>query len=274
VVVVNTPPVVTDVAIAPAAPTAVDALECGWTFTDADGDLDDSTVAWFLNGVLVGTGTTLPPGAYGPHDVARCEVTPDDGEGALAVQAAEVVVGYQGGWPMNAAGAGVADPGWSEAGGAMGSLMYQLRTVDQYGEEVDLYDFAGLGVPVVLCVSAMWSSVDAGMAELAAGRPSMLDFYPTIAGLPAAVAAGDFYFVTVLVQDATGGAPDAADAVTWATDHPNDLVPVLVDTSGTDILEFFDIAFVPTIVHLDDEMVIVFYDRDNPYIPALEALLP
>jgi alpha-tubulin suppressor-like RCC1 family protein len=50
-IVVNTPGQVSDVAIAPNSPIEGDALSCSWTFSDADGDSDQSTQRWLRNGL-------------------------------------------------------------------------------------------------------------------------------------------------------------------------------------------------------------------------------
>jgi hypothetical protein len=64
---------------------AADTLECSWTFYDADGDVDSSTIEWTDDsGTSLGTGTTL---SYDPvnfvnfvgDDTITCTVTPNDG---------------------------------------------------------------------------------------------------------------------------------------------------------------------------------------------------
>ena len=79
IVIENSAPSISAVSIAPYPAVADDILACEWTgFTDADGEDDFSTVAWTINGVSAGTGTTLVSG-YGRGDVVGCTVTPYDG---------------------------------------------------------------------------------------------------------------------------------------------------------------------------------------------------
>lgn len=75
----DTVPSISTVTISPASPTPTSTLTCGWSgWSDNDGDVDQSTIAWTIDGVASGTGTTLP----GPFDAGSnvtCTVTPFDG---------------------------------------------------------------------------------------------------------------------------------------------------------------------------------------------------
>ena len=74
----NTAPVVSSVAISPDPAKAADTLTCGYSYSDADGDADASTVSWTINGASAGTGATLSGGfVYG--DVVACSVEASDG---------------------------------------------------------------------------------------------------------------------------------------------------------------------------------------------------
>ena len=75
----NTAPSVSSVAITPNPLRVEDTAFCSFTFFDADGDPDSSTVEWFVNGASVGTGTTLSYG-FVSDDVVTCTVTPNDGQ--------------------------------------------------------------------------------------------------------------------------------------------------------------------------------------------------
>ena len=74
----NTAPEVSGVSIDPVPPFASDVLLCGYTFADEDGDSDDSTIAWTVNGTDVGSDTTLS-GAFVYGDEVTCAVTAYDG---------------------------------------------------------------------------------------------------------------------------------------------------------------------------------------------------
>jgi hypothetical protein len=74
----NAAPTISNVLIDPEISWTGDALSCGYTFSDSDGDADNSTVSWSINGSVAGTGSTLSSGFVG-HDDVHCTVTPYDG---------------------------------------------------------------------------------------------------------------------------------------------------------------------------------------------------
>ncbi len=88
----NTLPEVSDVTISPASPSVGDTLTCDYSFSDADGDSDRSTIAWTINGASAGTGSTLPT-SFDGDDTIICTVTPNDGDGAGTAVSASVTVG-------------------------------------------------------------------------------------------------------------------------------------------------------------------------------------
>ena len=76
----NSSPTIDSVTISPSGPTAVDSLTCSWGgFTDADeGDEDLSTAVWAVDGLEVGTGTTLA-GVFSGGQLVSCTVSAYDG---------------------------------------------------------------------------------------------------------------------------------------------------------------------------------------------------
>ena len=80
VTIANTAPALVAATISPSSPRASDTLSCaGSGFSDADGDADQSTIAWSIAGTPVGTGATLAAAATSPGDTVVCTITPDDG---------------------------------------------------------------------------------------------------------------------------------------------------------------------------------------------------
>ena len=91
----NTPPVLADVSVTPAAPTPDDDLRCvPGAATDDDGDTISFAYAWTLDGVDLGVSAdTLSASATAAFDTVRCVVTPTDGEDAgAAVTSAPAVI--------------------------------------------------------------------------------------------------------------------------------------------------------------------------------------
>jgi hypothetical protein len=88
----NTLPSVSSVSISPVSPRTGEPLSCVATgFTDADGDVDESTAVWTIDGVAAGSGFGLPLGAERGQTVV-CTVTPHDGFGAGVAVSASVEI--------------------------------------------------------------------------------------------------------------------------------------------------------------------------------------
>ena len=79
VLIPNTAPAVSNASIsAQQSGQAGDTLTCGYTFNDADYDIDQSTVQWAIDGIAYATGATLSNGFSGGQEVT-CTVTANDG---------------------------------------------------------------------------------------------------------------------------------------------------------------------------------------------------
>lgn len=88
----NTAPTITEVTLDPDPPRTDAPITCSWSgFVDVDGDPDVSTAAWEVNGVDVGSGTTLPVSVT-PGETVTCTVTPFDGQDAGDPMSASAVV--------------------------------------------------------------------------------------------------------------------------------------------------------------------------------------
>ena len=75
--VANTNPTVTNVLITPtSAVYAAPSLSCSYTWSDIDGNADNSTISWTVNGSPVGNGPTLTDNVFVSGDSVGCEVTP------------------------------------------------------------------------------------------------------------------------------------------------------------------------------------------------------
>jgi hypothetical protein len=75
----NTAPSIVGVTISPDPATESDTLTCTATgFTDIDGDADNTTYEWSVDGVAVSTSNTIS-GLFVAGSVVNCTATPDDG---------------------------------------------------------------------------------------------------------------------------------------------------------------------------------------------------
>ena len=188
--------------------------------TDGDGFEDGAEVA---NGLDPNSQDSDGDGYLDPWEIR---------EGTDPVDASSVI--YTGGWPYNPDKDAL---GSSDSDRARpGEQAPRFVLVDQYGQEVDLYDFAGHGKPVVIDLSGAWCFWCHEVAKVLEGKPSELDGYASqyewIENMGASIANGDVYFITALDADAQGRSPDEADIESWVNQHPNEYVPVLLDDEG------------------------------------------
>ena len=90
----NAAPSISSVSISPTSPAVTDDLTCSYAgYSDPDGDADQSTYAWTVNGSSAGTSSTLSAGSFAAGDTVACTVTPDDGTDTGTAASASVTVG-------------------------------------------------------------------------------------------------------------------------------------------------------------------------------------
>ena len=175
--------------------------------------------------------------------------------------------GYIGGWPVQPnrdTYNGPTDP--SQTSANMGALLLRDQLMDQNGQMVDLYDFAGHGKHVVVVISAMWSGPDHQFADVI-----LYDNNPNYGTLPQKVANEEVYLITIIGQNNTGLTPSLTDLQDWYSDHPNPLVPVLADTVNSDFSILYSNGF-PTVVVFDENMQYVSGPTANDHWTPLSYI--
>lgn len=177
---------------------------------------------------------------------------------------------YTGGWPAQ-------DPAVKDAIEAasaapvtvtVGGRFPRQRLPDAHGEVVDLYDFAGAGVPVVIDISAQWCGPCQRLSEWLAGdeespfsmcrdllctdvdrlQPSVRD----------AVRDGRLRWITVIGEGIVGPAT-VPIAAAWEATFPVPGVPVIADADRL-IVDYALGGGWPTLVVLDDQMRVLSID--------------
>lgn len=156
----------------------------------------------------------------------------DDGdevsEGVSPIDADDKI--YEGGWPFNPNKDDIEDPGWSGSS-KKGDPFPRFAWTDQFGDEVDIYDFADHGKPIVLDISGVWCGYCQEMAKWLEGEPSSVytsTFYPDVREM---VINGDIYWITAIDagRSGQGDKPNESDVEDWAEKFENPNVPVLLD---------------------------------------------
>ena len=135
---------------------------------------------------------------------------------------------YTGGWPYqpdkDAYGGNPATDGLD-----VGMDLPRLVGMDQFGDEVDLYDFAGGDVPVLVDVAVMWCGPCVGLASYIGGGADTSGFSDYLPDVPTLIAEGRVYWITAMVQNYDGQTPELADLEGWYEDFGSPDIPLLID---------------------------------------------
>jgi thiol-disulfide isomerase/thioredoxin len=178
---------------------------------------------------------------------------------------------YQGGWPYQRSKDEIVDPGFMGTP-VVGAVMPRLIAYDQFGQQVDLYDFARHGRRVVIDLSAIWCEACKDLAHWLGREPSAnFDARPELAPIVDMVEQGQIYWITVVFEDGVGNAAGPAEAVAWAETFPHAKIAVLADNNRA-LFDFLFPGGYPNLQVLDEDMTLRVYDRFD-YNKALTYLL-
>jgi hypothetical protein len=136
---------------------------------------------------------------------------------------------YTGYWPYQPDKDSYPQSDGSDFTASQWDAMPRVTLLDQWGDEVDIHDFAGQGKYIMLDVSAIWCGPCNGLASWLSGGRDDYGFNSAWPEVKELVEDGHVYWLTVLVQDNQGNTPDLADIEAWYDDYPDPHVPVLAD---------------------------------------------
>ena len=227
------------------------------TDTDGDGLTDKQEFDLGTDGTSVDTDGD----GYTDRDESVEGSDPTDGESLI----------YDGHWPYYAEKDGIDDPGF-DGNGREGRTFGRFVGPDQFGQEVDVYDYAGQGKLTVIDLSGIWCYYCNEMAKWMEGRRSFLDdyadSYPFVDELPGMVADGRLQWVTILDSDANGQSIEVDEQAGWAEDYENDKIAVLGDVDVI-LATYLGVAGFPTVLVVDENMEIVSYNQQD-YFEGLQ----
>ncbi len=186
---------------------------------------------------------------------------------------------YTGGWPFNANKDDLGSPDWASVA-SVGAQVPRFVGVDQYGDSVDLYDFAGHGVPIVIDMGTIYCSPCQALASyLSDGDMSPLiwkvdeetgegEYFPwwkpEYEGLRQMVIDGEIYWITVLFNESASGPSDQEECASWHEQFPNDHIPVLAD-ADLELKTWFGIESYPTLNLVSTDMVLEIHSTGGPF---------
>lgn len=180
----------------------------------------------------------------------------------------QIGAGYHGGWPEQPAADLLPDPGLNGAAG-VGERVPRLIWPDQFGDEVDLYDFSGHDVPIVLHLAAANDLTDLVLLNWIRGAP----FSGALgSGVPDAVASGHLYWVTLLVEGHGGSTSlDGADALALENAVGGESLPILAAPSAA-LLQWTGATDTPSLFLLEHDLSIVIDGAATPWIEVADEL--
>lgn len=163
---------------------------------------------------------------------------------------------YQGYWPFNPNKDAIEDPGWNGTA-SNNAVLPRFAWTDQFGDTVDIYDYAGHDKLIVLDLSGEWCSWCNEVAKLIEGRRSALDGYgwEVLADM---IANDEIYWVTVLDADYNQRSITPDELGAWYDDYPNEKVVILADEEQQ-LMSYMEVVGYPSIMVLDSDMTIAKY---------------
>ena len=207
--------------------------------TDGDGLLDGAEIEAGADPTVIDTDGD----GYTDRDEVAEQRDPADASSVI----------YQGGWPYVFDKDSLPTPSGPLA--EIGQPFARLKMKDQFGDDVDLYDFYNADKPIVIDISAAWCGPCNGLGLYLDGKSEAYGFAEMWPAGPDVVSRGDVYWLTILGEDSDNNPAKKPDATDWYREYKNDAVVVLADDSY-EASEFVALTAWPTVLLLEPDLTI------------------
>ena len=141
-----------------------------------------------------------------------------------------------------------------------GDVFPKFIAYDQYGEQVNLYDFANQGKYILLEMGASWCSPCKKLASYFAYKDQTIIsdriWRPGYEKIYDMVMNEEVYFVTVLYEDVYRDNASKYTVEDWYSEYPDDHIPILADEDKY-LHRIIKPTGIPAVTLLDENMIII-----------------
>ena len=141
-----------------------------------------------------------------------------------------------------------------------GTVFPRYSLIDQYGEDVDIYDFAGHGKLIVIEFSTSWCQPCRELASWLSYGDSQVTTHqwwkPGYDIIKDLVHNDKIYFINIQIQDAYKEPASLFSIEDWFQEYPDEKVPILGD-SNYHVRDWMRITGYPSVIVLNDKMEVV-----------------
>lgn len=182
---------------------------------------------------------------------------------------------YQGYWPYNPDKDSIEDPGL-DSDPKVGETFARVILTDLYGDQLDLYDFAGHDAPIILELGTGWCVGCKHFANWLSGQPSYMDSFSDedwYTEFPELVRQGRISWITILSENSRSQPADGDTLQDWHDDYPNDQVALMMDPEES-VGTYLETTDFPEILWLDSDMTLNYrWDTVENLEPVIEEIL-
>ena len=141
-----------------------------------------------------------------------------------------------------------------------GTIFPRYKLMDQYGEMVDLYDFANQGKLIVIEFSTSWCQPCKDFAAwLSFGDQTVTShrfWKEEFSIIKELIKKEKIYFINIQSQDRYREPSSLESIEEWAYDYPDEMIPIFSD-SNYDVRNWARVTAYPTMIVLNEKMEIL-----------------